>query len=177
MINFANELTADGNNSILLDQASDPYYGNDERVREITFDEKGKSGERINSVGANRIPRHNWRAPQLPIFGDIFEFCDFGTQCKNTKLWFSLNKFIDKNKFMCPTTTINVEQLKCLLEKPEEQCQKQRRRSCSNLLSSSSQAAEFKSASIPLGVFVEVILDVFEIIVIAVIVCWKKRLD
>lgn len=72
MINFANELTADGNNSILLDQASDPYYGNDERVREITFDEKGKSGERINSVGANRIPRHNWRAPQLPIFWGHF---------------------------------------------------------------------------------------------------------
>lgn len=40
---------------------------------------------------------------------------------------FSINKFIDKNKEMCPKTAIYVEQLKFLLEKPEEQCQKERR--------------------------------------------------
>ena len=75
---------------------------------------------------------------------------------------------------MCPKTAINVEQLKFLLEKPEEQRQKERRRSCGNVLSSSTQAAEFKSASKVVGGFVEVILDVFGVIVIAVHVFLKR---
>ena len=81
---------------------------------------------------------------------------------------------------MCPKTTINennVKHFKFLLKKPEKQCQKQRRRSCGNLLSSSSQAAEFKSTSIVVGGIVEIILDVFEVIVIAIPIFWKKRLN